>query len=124
MSPMKRFLLIVLLVLQPLQWGWANTHVTEEAAHAVSHGHTASMPAPIEVAPTCELAHAGDSHACHDNHTHHTTVLGLMSDTQVAPFPPSTTLARAHLNPPVPSSPAARIERPKWHTTASVVVNL
>lgn len=123
---MRRLLLIVLLVLQPLQWGWANTHVTEEIAHTLSHGHAHVSPVfvPIEVAPICDLAHADSSHACHDNHTHHTTVLGLMSDEPALPIPFSPMLASAYASERIRPSPSARIERPKWHTTTSVVVSL
>lgn len=124
-AAMRRFLLIVLLVLQPLQWGWANTRLTSETAHAVSHGHANKAVALFEVAPSCALAHADASnHACHDNHTHHITVLGLMSATQPMSGAYAPSLAHTRLSEPVESTRHTRIERPKWPTTTPVVVSL
>lgn len=118
---MRRLLLILLLVFQPLQWGWATVHAAADSAHAVAHGHASTEPATLEIVPTCELGHGGDGGHCHDNHTHHLTVLALGRSDAVACCPPATAkLASTHGEPP--ASPAlARIERPKWPTTPAVV---
>lgn len=123
---MLRTLVIAVFLFQSLQMGWASAHAAAEAGHAVVHGHGPVAATVLEIATLCDDCHAdGTLHACHDNHTHHTTVVGLGTDNP--PVWPNTAVAglagpRAHEH--LPSGAPARIERPKWATTTPVVVNL
>lgn len=120
---MRRLLLVLLLVFQPLQWGWTTAHATADTGHMVAHGHAAEVQTTLEIAPTCELSHAGDGDGdhCHDNHSHHLTVLGL-GNMEAMAFNPPATAERIRTTGVCVRSPAlSRIERPKWPTTPAVV---
>jgi len=124
-TPMLRYLLIVVFVFQSLQMGLANAHVTAEMAHAVVHGHASVVTTDLEISPNCDHCQIdGSSHACHDNHSHHTTVIGLGSDHILLRNPGDTGLGYVTSSPHISSGSLSRIERPKWATTTSVVVNL
>lgn len=118
---MRRLLLILLLVFQPLQWGWTSVHAAADSSHMVAHGHAAEAQTTLEIAPTCELAHASDGGHCHDNHAHHLTVLALGSTDAPAFHAPAKARLAAATGLPVAGPPLARIERPKWPTTPAVV---
>ena len=122
---MLRILLIAVFVFQSLQLGWANAHVTAEAAQAVVHGHAPALATALEIAPSCDHCLVdGKTHACQDNHAHHTTVVGLGAESflwlQASAAGLSASSGAEHL----PSGSLSRIERPKWATTTPVVVNL
>lgn len=123
---MRRFILILVLVFQPLQWGWANVHAAADTAHAVSHDHGHGTATVLEIAPTCDLAHAADgTQACHDHHAHHLTVLGFGPEPQAAPADRAASAVDSAPGDPIRSLSLTRIERPKWFTTTpAVVVNL
>jgi len=115
MRAMLRLVLIVLMLLQPLQWAWAAVHITADAAHAVSHRPTEQAVNTLESVTACSLmGNAADGHACHDNHTHNTTALGLGTD--INPLAcPSTGRQRARADAPqFDSAWLSSIERPKW----------
>ena len=115
---MLRFF-IVLLMLLPLQWAWANVHTTADAAHAVSHMPeqpiVSAAQAQVEAVPSCSLLDDGSGgHNCHDNHAHHSVELGLDAGTTLAVPPVSPTFQRtARLMVATPAI-APTIERPKW----------
>ncbi|MFM9902434.1 MAG: hypothetical protein ACKVOT_15590 [Polaromonas sp.] len=115
---MFRLLLIALMLLQPLQWAWAEVHVTLDAAHAVSHKHVATTIPSFESIAACSLmGDVADGHSCHDNHTHNTTVLGLIATIDPVSGPAisgKNISAHAVL---LASPVAADIERPKWIAT-------
>ncbi len=122
---MLRYLLIVVFVFQSLQMGLANAHVTAEMAHAVVHGHASVVTTDLEISPNCDHCQIdGKSHACHDNHTHHTTVVGLGSDHILWRNASEAGLGSSDSSPHLSPGSLARIERPKWATTTPVVVNL
>jgi hypothetical protein len=123
--PMWRYLLIFVFVFQALQMGVANAHVTAEAAHAVAHGHAADAAAALEISSTCDHCQLdGPGHPCQDGHTHHTTVAGLGSEHALWLHASAAGLYRDRTAQHLPSGSESRIERPKWRTTAPVVVNL
>ena len=115
---MLRLVLILFMLIQPIQWAWANVHITADAAHAVSHDR---MPAvnmvdkAFESAASCSLLDDGaNSHSCHDNHFHYTTVLGLGGEAETMLLPGlNAVFAR---NPPAAFNSVSleAIERPKW----------
>ena len=115
---MRRFLLVVLMLL-PLQWAWANMHITADAAHAVSHkpGQPAASAAQarLETVLSCSLLDDGSgSHSCHDNHAHHSADLGLETGIALTVLPVLPTFQRsACLRVSTPQI-APTIERPKW----------
>ena len=115
---MLRLLLITLMLLQPIQWAWAAVHVTSDAAHAVTHKHNEKTTPSVESVVACSLmGDAADGHSCHDNHTHNTTVLGLVATIDPVSGPAisgKNISAHAVL---LASPVAADIERPKWIAT-------
>ncbi len=137
---MRRLFLVLLLVFQPLQWGWANAHVVSEAAHMVSHSSqevSAMLTAPIgSVLHDTDQHHAhgtkhnashhhdsaSESTSGHDHHSHYLTVLAL--GTQELPcLGASTPLHISQTSISHPDCPVfSRIERPKWPYPASAVV--
>ncbi|MGY8903540.1 MAG: hypothetical protein ACKVIH_03205 [Burkholderiales bacterium] len=122
---MLRYLLIVVFAFQSLQMGLANAHVTAEVAHAVVHGHASVVTTDLEISPNCDHCQIdGESHACHDNHAHHTTVIGLGSDHHLWRNADEVGLGCPVGPPHISSGSLSRIERPKWATTTPVVVNL
>ncbi|MES3009750.1 MAG: hypothetical protein V4738_03135 [Pseudomonadota bacterium] len=122
---MLRYLLIAVFVFQSLQMGLANARVTAEAAHAVAHGHASAVIAELEISPNCDNCQIdGHSHQCHDNHTHHTTVVGLGSDHPLWVNASGAGLGISGGSALLSSGSLSRIERPKWATTTPVVVNL
>jgi hypothetical protein len=115
MRAMFRFVLIALMLLQPLQWAWAAVHITSEAVHAVSHLHTERPVKTLESVAACSLlGDAVDGHGCQDNHTHNTTVLGLGADinplAQPSQSPQRVRADAAQFD----SAWLSSIERPKW----------
>ncbi|MES2424454.1 MAG: hypothetical protein V4562_08505, partial [Pseudomonadota bacterium] len=125
LPPMWRYLLVFVFVFQALQMGLASAHVTAEAAHAVAHGHADSVPADLELSPTCDHCQLdGRGHPCHDNHSHHSTVVGLGSEHPFWLDAAATGLHRRAVAEALPAGAFSRIEKPKWHTTTPVVVNL
>ena len=121
---MWRWLLIFVFVFQFLQMGLANAHVTAETAHAVAHGHAATVTTDLEISPNCEHCQTdGTSHACHDNHSHHTPVVGLGLDPLLWLNASDTGLGISGTSTRLSSGSLARIDRPKWATTTPVVVN-
>lgn len=118
MRAMLRLVLIALMLLQPLQWAWAAVHITADAAHSMSHRPAEQAVHLLESVAACGLSgDTADSHACHDNHTHNTTVLGLGAD--INPLVCSATgrqRTRADA-PPFDSAWLSTIERPKWIAT-------
>ena len=115
---MHRFFLVLLMLL-PLQWAWANVHITADAAHVVSHKSgqplNSAVQVRVETALSCTLLDDGSgSHSCHDNHAHHSVELGLQTGTTLAVHPVVPTFQRpAHLPVATPAI-APTIERPKW----------
>ena len=118
---MLRFFLVALMLL-PLQWAWANVHITADAAHAVSHKPeqppTSAVQARVGAALSCSLLDGGSgSHSCHDNHAHHSVELGLETGTTLAVPPVLPTFQQpARLRVATPEI-APTIERPKWFAT-------
>ena len=112
---MFRFVLIVLMLLQPLQWAWSAVHVTADAAHALGHKSPQKPVKSIEKAAACSLVgDTASSHACHDNHTHNSTVLGVGYDDKHF-AQPSFERTAAHRDAPLfDSALLTTIERPKW----------
>jgi hypothetical protein len=115
---MFRFVLIALMLLQPLQWTLAAVHIASDAAHGASHRHTDPAASTLASAGACNvLGHMSDAHACHDNHTHTTTVLGPGADPHVSAHG-STGCQRIHAEAPrFDSVWLTPIERPKWMAT-------
>ena len=115
---MFRFVLIALMLLQPLQWAWSAVHVTADAAHALGHQSSQKPVKPIEKAAACGLVgDAANGHACHDNHTHNSTVLGVGYDDKHF-AQPSLERTAAHRDELLfDSALLTTIERPKWIAT-------
>ena len=115
---MFRFVLIVLMLLQPLQWAWSAVHATADAAHALGHQSPQKPVKSIEKAAACGLvSDTANSHACHDNHTHNSTVLGVGYDAThfAQPSLEKTAVHRDALL--FDSALLTTIERPKWIAT-------
>ena len=118
MRAMFRLVLIALMLLQPLQWAWAAVHITADAAHSVTHRQTEQAVNTLDSVAACSLlGDAVEGHACHDNHTHTTTVLGLGAD--IHPLAcPSTGRQQARADAArFDSAWLSTIERPKWIAT-------
>lgn len=115
---MFRFVLIVLMLLQPLQWAWSAVHATADTAHALGHESSQKSVKAIEKAAACGLvSDTASSHACHDNHTHNSTVLGVGYDDKHF-AEPSFERTAAHRDAPLfDSALLTTIERPKWIAT-------
>lgn len=117
MRAMFRLVLIALMLLQPLQWAWAAVHITADAAHSVSHLPTEQAVNTLESVVACSLlGDAVDGHACHDNHTHNTTILGLSADINPLACPSDRQRVRADTA-QFDSAWLSTIERPKWTAT-------
>ena len=117
------------MLIQPFQWAWANVHITADAAHSVSHSAMEALdPASESLISLSRLSVPDDgipsevnsgvnSHTCHDNNFHHTTVLGLGGDVDALLLPGlHAVLAHSQLAAFNSVSPGS-IERPKWFAT-------
>lgn len=129
---MRRYLLVLLMVCLPLQWGWANAHVAADAAHTASHSHTSDELTAIMLAPIGNVTHSvehshshdadhGNDHGsskAHEHHSHYITVLGLGVEPVALPefdAPHGVSLAPVSR---LDATVFSRIERPKWFTRA------
>ena len=128
--PMRRLLLILLLVFMPFQaiWAAASPYCSHEVSTQASHfghhahehgasGHSEAQPPPAE-SPTelHALAAAGtadmDCHACHTAGGPIAPSVGVPA-LLLAASPPPQRPARAWVHPP-----ASRPERPNWPALA------
>ena len=126
---MFRLALILLMLVQPFQWAWANVHITADAVHSVSHSALEALEPTSESLTSLtslSVPHDGvksgvnsgvNSHTCHDNNFHHTTVLGLGGEVDALLLPGlHAVLAHSQLAAFDSVSPGS-IERPKWFAT-------
>ena len=123
---MFRLVLILLMLIQPLQWAWANVHITADAAHSVSHGAMVALDPVSESLSSfngpddsvkSSVSSGVNNHTCHDNNFHHTTVLGLGGEFNALLLPGlHAVLAHSQLA-AFDSVSLGSIERPKWIAT-------
>ena len=134
---MFRLALILLMLIQPFQWAWANVHITADAAHSVSHSAMEALDPALESLISLSSWSVPDDgiksevnsgvngsvngsvsgHTCHDNNFHHTTVLGLGGEVDALLLPGlHAVLAHSQLAAFDSVSPGS-IERPKWFAT-------
>jgi len=112
---MFRFLLIALMLMQPIQWVGAAIHITSDVAHSVTHKSSGETIQVIEKVAVCSLiGGAADSHSCHDHHNHTTTVLGLCGDIKYDAHFAFSSKFYVFEAAPFASTAGANIERPKW----------
>ncbi len=119
---MFRIFILALMLLQPLQWAWANVHITADAAHTTRHDHIAkkvtASDALAENALSCSLLDNGSgSHSCHDNHAHHSVDLGLDIGAGLGVKPDLRAAAPRGFLPVAFLAFAPTIERPNWFAT-------
>ncbi len=116
---MKRFLLLFLAFVLPLQLSWAATHVCDDmapvvraAAHAIeSAAGSQASPADHERSGKADKAHdacCGAAHACHGLHS----LIGQADKTRL----PAATSQPVAASPPAlfERDALVRIERPQW----------
>jgi len=131
---MFRLALILLMLIQPFQWAWANVHITADAAHSVSHSAMEALDLASESLSSFSAPDDGvksgvhsevnsgvnngvNGHSCHDNNFHHPTVLGLGGEVDALLLPGlHAVLAHSQLAAFDSVSPGS-IERPKWFAT-------
>lgn len=117
-SSMFRFVLIALMLLQPLQWAWSAVQVTADAAHGLGHQRSHEAFEPVEVLAACALTSgAAHAHACHDNHSHGGNELGLGEHGGFVAGRPAVSQTVCRNSPLFDSACAESIDRPKWVAT-------
>jgi len=117
---MKRFWLLLLLCVLPLQMSWAAVHVCSESLAAAAQQGSAQVAAQSDVdtaghtGDSVGKAHAADScctgaHGCHGLHS-------LMPAHSLPFMADAASQAIQSLDGPAERGPfGARVERPKWH---------
>ena len=127
---MFRLALILLMLLQPFQWAWANVYTTADAAYSVSHSAMEALDLASESLTSFSAPDDGvksgvysginsgvNGHTCNDNNFLHTTVLGLGGEVDALLLPGlHAVLAHSQLA-AFDSVWIGSIERPKWFAT-------